>query len=107
MELENCRQENAIYLAALTIWKLCWIHPFSDGNGRTARAAGYYVFSVREGVLLPGRHILHEQILDDDAELYAYLDALRAADRSLKASGNADLTLMMALVERLLVRQLS
>lgn len=25
-------------VAAYALWRLCWIHPFEDGNGRTARA---------------------------------------------------------------------
>jgi prophage maintenance system killer protein len=29
-----------------------WIHPFIEGNGRTARAVAYYVFCVRDGALL-------------------------------------------------------
>ncbi|MEX1365172.1 MAG: Fic family protein [Nannocystaceae bacterium] len=30
-----------------TLWRLNWIHPFVEGNGRTARAACYY-FKVDE-----------------------------------------------------------
>jgi choline-glycine betaine transporter len=26
-------------LAAYTLWRMNWIHPFTEGNGRTARAA--------------------------------------------------------------------
>lgn len=30
-------------LAAYALWRLNWIHPFVEGNGRTARAACYYL----------------------------------------------------------------
>ena len=32
---------SAVHLCAYVLWKLNWIHPFSDGNGRTARAVLY------------------------------------------------------------------
>jgi Fic family protein len=35
----------AIHLSAYVLWRLNWIHPFDDGNGRTARALSY-LFSV-------------------------------------------------------------
>jgi fido (protein-threonine AMPylation protein) len=38
-------------LAAYTLWRLNWIHPFIEGNGRTARAACYYLICVRHGRL--------------------------------------------------------
>jgi len=34
---------DAFDLAAYTLWRLTWIHPFEDGNGRTANAVAYYV----------------------------------------------------------------
>jgi hypothetical protein len=32
---------DALELAAFALWRLNWIHPFTDGNGRTARALSY------------------------------------------------------------------
>lgn len=34
-------------LAAYVLWRINWIHPFVNGNGRTARALCYYVFRVK------------------------------------------------------------
>ena len=34
---EQWRDAAAIHLAAYLMWRLNWIHPFADGNGRTAR----------------------------------------------------------------------
>src|SRR3546814_2892499 len=52
-------------LAAFGLWRLNWIHPFIEGNGRTARAACYFLLCVRSGALLPGRKIVPERIKED------------------------------------------
>jgi hypothetical protein len=36
-----CADATAIHLAAYLMWRLNWIHPFADGNGRTARMTSY------------------------------------------------------------------
>lgn len=33
---ERWAQASAIHLAAYVMWRLNWIHPFADGNGRTS-----------------------------------------------------------------------
>ncbi len=38
---ENWDAATAIHLCAYVMWRLNWIHPFADGNGRTSRAAAY------------------------------------------------------------------
>jgi Fic family protein len=43
-----------IHLASYMMWRLNWIHPFADGNGRTSRITSYVVLSVRAGFVLPG-----------------------------------------------------
>src|SRR3569833_2104108 len=32
---------SAVSLAAFSLWRINWIHPFKNGNGRTARAFAY------------------------------------------------------------------
>jgi Fic family protein len=59
------------FLAAYGLWRLNWIHPFVEGNGRTARATCYYLLCVRSGTLLPGRRIVPERIRDDRPSYYA------------------------------------
>jgi Fic family protein len=66
-------------LAAYALWRLNWIHPFVEGNGRTARAACYYLICMKHGQLLPGRKIVPERIRENREPYY---DALRAADRA-------------------------
>src|ERR1700691_2453032 len=50
---EHWEESNAIHLAAYILWKLNWIHPFADGNGRTARAVSYAVLCIKLDGLLP------------------------------------------------------
>ena len=61
---ENWKR-NALHLAAYVMWRLNWIHPFTDGNGRTSRAASYLVLCLRTGYLLPGRKTIPDQISED------------------------------------------
>ncbi|MDB5437617.1 MAG: Fic family protein, partial [Caulobacteraceae bacterium] len=44
----NARWETAtpIHLSAYAMWKLNWIHPFTDGNGRTSRIVSYIVLCI-------------------------------------------------------------
>jgi Fic family protein len=74
---DHWEQSTALHLAAYIMWRLNWIHPFVDGNGRTSRAASYLVLCVRLGYPLPGTHTIPEQIAADKKPYY---DALEAAD---------------------------
>ncbi|HET9282483.1 MAG TPA: Fic family protein [Candidatus Angelobacter sp.] len=59
-----CQRElrkSAIHLAAYVIWRLNWIHPFADGNGRTSRALSYLVLCTRLGERLPGTVTIPDQ----------------------------------------------
>lgn len=75
-------------LAAYGLWRLNWIHPFVEGNGRTARAACYYLLCVRSGNLQPGRKIVPERIRENRG---GYEQALMAADAAWDA-GDLDFT---------------
>lgn len=77
---------DAIYLTAFVLWKLNYIHPFINGNGRTARAAAHYVLCLKAGGWLPGQPILPELLRLNRPE---YVLALQAADASL-ANGPVD-----------------
>jgi Fic family protein len=58
-------EKSPIHLAAFTLWRMNWIHPFVDGNGRTARATSFLVLCVRLGYRLPGTNTIPEQISHD------------------------------------------
>jgi Fic family protein len=89
-------------LAAYGLWRLNWIHPFIEGNGRTARAACYFLLCVRAGFLLPGTKIVPERIRESRG---SYEAALTAADRAWDA-GHLDFTEMEKYLARLLQEQL-
>jgi Fic family protein len=59
---------------------LNWIHPFTDGNGRTARALSYLVLCIRLGYRLPGTRTIPEFISDDKTPYYKALEAADAGD---------------------------
>ncbi len=42
-------------LSAFALWRINHIHPFVNGNGRTARAVCYFILCVKAGGLLPGK----------------------------------------------------
>ncbi|HUA99149.1 MAG TPA: hypothetical protein VMA34_12535, partial [Terracidiphilus sp.] len=74
-----------------------------EGNGRTARAACYYLLCMKAGGLLPGSKIVPERIRENRAR---YCDALEAADRAWD-QGLYDVSLLADLLQELLLAQLS
>jgi Fic family protein len=95
-------EKSPIHLAAYAMWRMNWIHPFTDGNGRTSRAVSYLVLCVRLGYLLPGHLTIPDQI---EADKTPYYKALEAADMAW-ASGQVDLTDMKELLSSMLAKQL-
>lgn len=69
--------DHPAWFAAYALWRLNWIHPFVEGNGRTARAACYYLLCLKHNQLLPGNKIVPERIRENREPYYA---ALQAAD---------------------------
>jgi len=99
---ENWFNLSSTQLAAYGLWRLNWVHPFIEGNGRTARATCYYLLCVREGRLLPGRKIVPERIRETRGP---YVEALRAADRAWD-QGQFDINEMESYLADLLAQQL-
>lgn len=95
--------DHPTYLAAYALWRLNWIHPFVEGNGRTARAACYYLICMRHGQLLPGKKIVPERIRENRR---GYVDALRAADQAWD-NGQLDVTQLAGYLADLLKAQLA
>lgn len=93
---------SAIHLAAYVLWRLNWIHPFEDGNGRTSRAASYLVLCVRLGYKLPGTRTIPEYIAADKKPYYL---ALESADSAWK-KGVLDLSAIETLIKECLAAQL-
>jgi Fic family protein len=99
---DNWSSASAIHLAAYVMWRLNWIHPFDDGNGRTARAASYLVLSVHMGSILPGERTIPQQISANKNPYYA---ALEAADRAFKKTGRVDVSELEGLIDSALAAQ--
>lgn len=100
---DNFNAKPDVHLAAYVLWRLNWIHPFVDGNGRTSRAASYFVLCMKSGNVLPGKTTIPDQIA---ANKQPYYDALEEADKALKA-GAVDLTQLEDLISAALARQLA
>jgi Fic/DOC family len=95
--------KTALHLAAYVMWRLNWIHPFADGNGRTSRISSYVVLTVRTGYILPGSPSIPDQIVSDRG---GYFDALDRADEAFRV-GSIDVTAMEDLLGGMLARQLA
>lgn len=100
--MDNFDQMQALHLCAYVMWRLNWIHPFTDGNGRTSRALAYFVLCAKVGYRLPGYQTLPEQIAADKSPYYA---ALEFADRHW-AKGSLNLAALEDLLDRCLAKQL-
>lgn len=96
---DHWRSERATHLAAYVMWRMNWIHAFTDGNGRTARAISYLVLSVHLRMKIPGEPTIPELVT---ANRDAYYAALEKAD----TGGESCLSEMESLLEQLLAKQL-
>jgi len=76
---DNWEESSPIHLCAYAMWKLNWIHPFTDGNGRTARAISYLLLCLRLGYRLPGANTVPDQISKDKNPYYRALESADAA----------------------------
>lgn len=88
-------------LAALILWRLCAIHPFINGNGRTARAASYFAICVKVGGWLPGKESATTLLKQHPN----YTSALKHADTT-AAKGQLDLSQLVKVIEECLEQQL-
>ena len=100
---DHWNSSTPIHLSSYVMWRINWIHPFTGGNGRTARAISYVVLCVKLGYRLPGTLTIPDQIIKNREPYY---DALDAADLKW-GKKNLDVSLMEDLLSTLLARQLS
>ena len=98
-------ETDPVSLAAYVLWRLNHIHPFINGNGRTARAACYFVLCVKAESWLHGNVILPELLRRHRPQ---YVKALKQVDKTaLEGDGEIDLTPLHVLISKLLDEQLS
>lgn len=96
-------ETDRVELAAYVLWRLNYIHPLINGNGRTARAACLFVLCLKSGGWLPYEPILPVLIRRDGDE---YVEILGRADTSFEA-GRLDLAELVGFLQRLLIEQVA
>lgn len=99
----NADDVSPIHLAAYILWRLNWIHPFADGNGRTSRVVSYVVLSIQLNSVLPGTPTIPDQIASNKKPYY---EALEFADDAWLRSEDVDVSAMEKLVDAALAHQL-
>ena len=92
--------DNPIDVSAFALWRINWIHPFSNGNGRTSRLFSYFVMCMCSGGLLrgSGENLVPHQL--GGALRGKYVAALRKAD-------DGDLAPLQDLLADALTKQLN
>ncbi len=100
---DNWETATPLHLAAYVMWRLNWIHPFADGNGRTARAVSYLVLCMKMGGRIPGTRTIPDLISQNKTPYY---DALEAADGCFASQQAIDLTQLEEVLGNLLAEQL-
>lgn len=60
---------NPVRLASYCLWRLNYIHPFINGNGRTARALCYCALTLSDGELTEVERNARAALTPDDVEL--------------------------------------
>jgi Fic family protein len=100
---ERWTSASPIHLSSYAMWRLNWIHPFSDGNGRTSRIISYIVLCIATKSLLPGTPTIPDHIVKNRQP---YFDALEDADLKFADGATIDVGKMESLLEGLLAKQL-
>ncbi|HVE21578.1 MAG TPA: Fic family protein [Acidocella sp.] len=93
-------------VSAFALWKINWIHPFKNGNGRTARAFAYACLCLQFGGSLPGSKTVIDLIMTNQSHRDAYEAALSHADGVFAQNKTIDVSQLSALIEQLLREQL-
>lgn len=101
-DIERADPGDPVATGAFALWRLNWIHPFVDGNGRTARALAYLVICRPARRVLPGEVALPERIRH---ERLKYQTCLEQADEACRR-GRIDVSHMTGFLGRLVRAQL-
>lgn len=89
-------------LAAYALWGLCSIHPFINGNGRTARAACHFVLCMK-GVISPLASPTIPDLIIEDRQRYR--EVLQAADAEVRRNVTKGLKPVADLIDDCMARQ--
>lgn len=110
---EMWENSSPIKIASYALWALNYIHPFPNGNGRTARLFSYLTLNMKSGTLLHGKQgSLLPEILGGNSK-QEYIKVLRIADNGneatkdrLMAWNDSSLSAMEDLMSSILRQQL-
>lgn len=98
----NWHEKSPFHLAAYVMWRINWIHPFAEGNGRTSRIVSYIILSTSLGYELPGSPSIPQQIQNDRTN---YFKALEESDGAFLEE-KIDVTAMEETLKNMLANQL-
>lgn len=101
---EDWQSNDILSLPTYCLWRLNHIHPFINGNGRTARALCYFVLCVRAGGWLTGAPILPELIRQNRDE---YVKLLRSTDEAYEKESPQYLAHLAHFIGSLLLQQIN
>jgi hypothetical protein len=98
-------REDAVYSAAYLLWRIAWIHPFFDGNGRVARSLSYLGLLV--GLRVPELEgaVTIPELLDGKYR-DRYFSALQAADTTWAKQLTVDVSGLESLISELMIEQI-
>lgn len=89
-----------LVLGAYALWRLNWIHPFINGNGRTARALCYYIICLKLGGFLPSNQQPLPILIR--ANRMAYIGALQESTRRFATNRRDFLLPVVAFLQQIL-----
>lgn len=89
---------------AYALWAVNHIHPFCDGNGRTARALSYFVLCKKLGRWLPGETTVMELIRAEERDHYC--EILQRMHDARTKEMMTDLAEMTTFLNDLVLRQI-
>lgn len=97
-------QSQPLDIAAWALWRINFIHPFKNGNGRAARAFSYACLCLKYGFMLPGSPTVIQLIMMNRPQ---FQEALGQADQGYHDMGSPNLAPMKTFLEQLLIQQLT
>ena len=79
--------QDPYHMAAFALWRVNHIHPFRDGNGRTARGAAYLIL-CRAGIAMPSASALgaFQESFQEARVRRSYIEGLARADERAAAA---------------------